>query len=65
MIKFSKEYLEREYRDAVNMFMLASSEDDQWKARRIMAETERAAIEQYGNEYADELHELTKSINIA
>lgn len=65
MYQMSKEYLEREYRAAVDMFMLASTEDDQWKARRIMAETERAAIEQYGNEYADELHQLTKLINKA
>lgn len=65
MIKLSKEYLEREYKNAVNMFILATSEDDQWKARRIMAETERSAIEQYGNEYADELHQLTKLINKA
>lgn len=47
------------------MFMLAATEDEQWKARRIMAETERSAIEQYGTEYAEELHQLTKLINKA
>lgn len=65
MYQMSKEYLEREYRAAVDMFMLAVTEDEQWKARRIMAETERSAIEQYGTEYAEELHQLTKLINKA
>ena len=65
MYQMSKEYLEREYRAAVDMFILAVTEDEQWKARRIMAETERSAIEQYGTEYAEELHQLTKLINKA
>lgn len=65
MYKMSKEYLEREYKAAVDMFMLAVTEDEQWKARRIMAETERSAIEQYGTEYAEELHQLTKLITKA
>lgn len=65
MYKMSKKYLEREYKAAVDMFMLAATEDEQWKARRIMAETERSAIEQYGTEYAEELHQLTKLINKA
>lgn len=65
MYQMSKEYLEREYRAAVDMFILAATEDEQWKARRIMAETERSAIEQYGTEYAEELHQLTKLINKA
>lgn len=65
MYQMSKEYLEREYKAAVDMFLLASTEDEQWKARRIMAETERSAIEQYGTEYAEELHQLTKLINKA
>lgn len=65
MYQMSKEYLEREYRAAVDMFILAATEDEQWKARRIMAETERSAIEQYGIEYAEELHQLTKLITKA
>lgn len=65
MYQMSKKYLEREYRAAVDMFILAATEDEQWKARRIMAETERSAIEQYGTEYAEELHQLTKLITKA
>ena len=65
MYQMSKEYLKREYKAAVDMFMLAATEDEQWKARRIMAETERSAIEQYGTEYAEELHQLTKLITKA
>lgn len=65
MYKMSKEYFEREYKAAVDMFLLAATEDEQWKARRIMAETERSAIEQYGTEYAEELHQLTKLITKA
>lgn len=65
MYQMSKEYLEREYRAAVDIFILAATEDEQWKARRIMAETERSAIEQYGIEYAEELHQLTKLITKA
>lgn len=52
----SKEYLEREYHLALIGFKTAHNEDEQWKARKIMARLEQIAMREYGFEYSDELH---------
>ena len=49
-------YLDEQYRLAVLDFQTAHSEDEQWSARKRMAQTERTAAELYGFEYADSLH---------
>lgn len=53
----TKEYLEREYRLAVLDFKTAKNEDEQWEARKTMARLEQIATQEFGTEYADELHD--------
>jgi hypothetical protein len=60
--KLTKSYLEREYKQAILSFKGAISENEQWQARKEMANLERCAAEMYGFQYADELHELTKEL---
>ena len=38
-------------------FQTARNEDEQWEARKTMARLEQIAAQEYGFEYADELHE--------
>ena len=38
-------------------FRTARNEDEQWEARKSMARLEHIAAQEYGFEYADELHE--------
>jgi hypothetical protein len=54
----SKEYLEREYKQAILEYKAAINEDAKWVARKSMAKTEACAMEMYGFAYADELHKL-------
>lgn len=49
-------YLDEQYRLAVLDYQTAHNEDEQWQARKQMAQTERTAAELYGFEYADSLH---------
>ena len=51
-----KDYLDEQYRLAVLDFQTAHSEDEQWQARKQMANVERTASELYGFEFADNLH---------
>lgn len=51
-----KMYLDEQYKVAVLDFKCANSEDEQWDARKRVANVERTASELYGFEYADELH---------
>lgn len=59
----SKEYLEREYKQAILEYKAAINEDVKWVARKTMANLEACAMEMYSFTYADKLHELTKEIN--
>lgn len=52
-----KDYLDEQYRLAAQDYRMARNEDEQWSARRRMAQTERTASELYGFEFADSLHE--------
>ena len=61
----TKEYIEREYKLAVLEYKTAHTEDEQWSARKTMARLEQIASQEYGFEYADELHKLTESIRPA
>lgn len=60
--KLSKDYLEREYHQAILEFKGAINENTKWQARKAMANLERCAAEMYGYNYADELHELIKEL---
>lgn len=51
-----REYLDEQYKLAVLDFQTAHNEDEQWDARKRMAQTERTASELYGFEFADQLH---------
>lgn len=51
-----KDYLDEQYRLAVLDYQTAHNGDEQWQARKQMAQTERTAAELYGFEYADSLH---------
>lgn len=52
----TKEYIEREYHLAMLDFKTAKNEDEQWEARKTMARLEQIAMQEFGMEYADELH---------
>ena len=52
-----KKYIENQYHLAVLDFQTARSEEAQWEARKTMARLEQIAAQEYGFEYADDLHE--------
>ena len=56
-VSMDKKYIENQYRLAVLDFQTARNEDEQWEARKTMARLEQIAAQEYGFEYADELHE--------
>lgn len=58
----SKEYLINTYRQEVLEFRTASNENEQWNARKAMAKLENIAMQQYGYEFADKLHNLVDVI---
>lgn len=58
MINISKNYIEREYRQAILEYKCAANEDEQWELRKTMARLEQIAMQEYGFEYADELARL-------
>lgn len=51
-----RDYLDEQYKIAVLDYKCARNEDEQWDARKRMAQTERTASELYGFDYADQLH---------
>lgn len=50
-----KEYIKKQYHQAILEFKTAISEDAQWKARKQMARIERTAIELFGEEFVNEI----------
>lgn len=54
-IKISKHYLEQHYDLAVQNYQLAHNDEEQWQARKNMADLEHCAAVMYGFCYADEL----------
>ena len=53
--KISKHYLEQHYDLAISNFQQAHNEQEQWQARKAMADLEHCAAVMYGLCYADEL----------
>ena len=51
----TKEMVEKQYHLAILDFQLAVTEDDQWTARKNMAQLERTAALLYGFDYVNEL----------
>lgn len=56
-----KEYLEREYQNALSDFTLSESEEGRWVARKAMARLEEIAARVYGFDYAKELNGRAKA----
>lgn len=52
-----RDYLDEQYKIAVLDYKCAHSEDEQWQARKRMAQVERTASELYGFDFADQLHQ--------
>ena len=57
-----KEYLKQQYQLAVLDYQCARTENEQWQARKSMADTERTAAELYGFDFADSLHSMLSEI---
>lgn len=51
-----KDYLDEQYKLAALDYRTAHTDEEQWNARKRMAQTERTASELYGYEFADNLH---------
>lgn len=60
MERNNKDYIEREYKQAISDFKVAHNENERWKCRKTMAKLELLACEFYGYEYADWLAEMKK-----
>lgn len=52
-----KEYLRKQYYQAMLEYKTAISEDAQWKARGQMARIERTALELFGDDFLNEIRE--------
>ena len=50
-----KEYIRKQYHQAMLEFETAISEDAQWQARGQMARIERTALELFGEEFVNEI----------
>ena len=55
MTKMDKQYIEKEYEQAIKEYNAALTEDDLDTARRTMKRLEAIAMQDYGFDYADEL----------
>lgn len=57
----TKQMIEQQYKVAVLDYQIARNKDEQWGARKRMADLERTASVLYGCDYADSLDELKPS----
>lgn len=57
-----KEYLKQQYQLAMLDYQCARTEDEQWQARKYMANTQRTAAELYGFEFADSLQTRKEAV---
>lgn len=49
----SKDYIEREYAQAIREYECAKNEDEQWEARKTMSRLEGIALQEFGFDYSD------------
>ena len=57
-----KGYLLEQYRLAILDFQTAHNEDEQWSARKQMANIERTALELFGSELENDFEEMKNTI---
>ena len=50
-----KEYLRKQYYQAMLEYKTAILEDTRWKYRKVMAELERTALELFGEDFLNEI----------
>lgn len=53
----NRAYLDEQYKIAMLDYKTAHTEQEQWDARMRMAKVERMAMELYGFDFADQLHD--------
>ena len=58
----SKDYIEREYAQAIREYECAKNEDEQWEARKTMSWLEGIALQEFGFDYSDKLEKLKEKI---
>ena len=58
----TREYIEREYSQAIIEFQCSHTEDEQWQARNTMARLENIAMHEFGFDYADKLETLKRGL---
>lgn len=56
----NKDYIEREYKQAISDFKVAYDDNERWECRKVMAKLELLACEFYGYEYVDDVLEKFK-----
>ena len=54
----TREYIEREYSQAIIEFQCSHTEDEQWQARNTMARLENISMYEFGFEFADEIAKM-------
>ena len=58
----NKDYIERDYKQAISDFKVSHNENERWECRKRMAKLELLACEFYGYQYLDYLEEMKKEL---
>ena len=58
----NKDYIERDYKQAISDFKVSHNENERWECRKRMAKLELLACEFYGYQYMDWLAEMKKEL---
>ena len=58
----NKDYIERDYKQAISDFKVSHNENERWECRKRMAKLELLACVFYGFQYLDYLEEMKKEL---
>lgn len=58
----NKDYIERDYKQAISDFKVSHNENERWECRKRMAKLELLACEFYDYQYLDYLEEMKKEL---